>query len=147
MKNLAGLKRAIQPGVRLVAVAHWQEKLIGTVRTITHIQGNGYWYTIEGDHRRMWSNFGRAGDFSFPSEDSYRYEKDGRGWTLKILSTEASGHVNTVDALVNPPIFDYANQAWIVEGKYVRCGHPETMACGCYGRAHAGEVAPAEVSQ
>jgi hypothetical protein len=35
--------------------------------------------------------------------------------------------------------YDYANQAWVVDGKYVRCGHPESMACGCYGRVHAGE--------
>lgn len=35
--------------------------------------------------------------------------------------------------------FDYANQAWVRDGKYVRCGHPETMDCGCYGKAHAGE--------
>ncbi len=38
--------------------------------------------------------------------------------------------------------YDYDNQAWIVNGKYVCCGHPETMNCGCYGREHAGESAP-----
>ncbi len=37
--------------------------------------------------------------------------------------------------------FDYENQAWIVGGLYERCGHPEEMACGCYGRHHAGENA------
>ncbi len=41
--------------------------------------------------------------------------------------------------------FDYGNQAWIVNGIYERCGHPEEMACGCYGRIHAGE--PAHVAQ
>ena len=35
--------------------------------------------------------------------------------------------------------YDYQNQAWVVAGKYVRCGHPEAMNCGCYGRLHAGE--------
>jgi hypothetical protein len=35
--------------------------------------------------------------------------------------------------------FDYANQAWVSDGLYVDCSHPETMACGCYGRAHADE--------
>lgn len=38
--------------------------------------------------------------------------------------------------------YDYINQAWIVNGRYIRCGHAETMACGCYGREHAGELAP-----
>jgi hypothetical protein len=35
--------------------------------------------------------------------------------------------------------FDYERQAWVKNGKYVRCGHPS--ACGCYGKAHEGEVA------
>ena len=36
--------------------------------------------------------------------------------------------------------FDYKNQAWVENGVYVRCGHPESMECGCFGRAHAGEL-------
>lgn len=35
--------------------------------------------------------------------------------------------------------FDYKNQAWVKDGKYVRCGHPESMNCGCYGREHEGQ--------
>jgi hypothetical protein len=35
--------------------------------------------------------------------------------------------------------FDYENQAWVVDGRYVSCGHPETMNCGCFGRIHVGE--------
>ena len=40
--------------------------------------------------------------------------------------------------------FDYTNQAWTVDGVYVRCGHPESMDCKCYGKAHAGQRAPIE---
>lgn len=36
--------------------------------------------------------------------------------------------------------YDYTNQAWVVDGKYVRCGHPESMTCGCFGRVHEGEA-------
>ncbi len=36
--------------------------------------------------------------------------------------------------------FDYTRQAWVKDGKYVRCGHPESMACGCFGRLFAGEL-------
>jgi len=36
--------------------------------------------------------------------------------------------------------FDYLNQAWVKDGFYVRCGHPDSMNCKCYGRIHAGEV-------
>jgi hypothetical protein len=35
--------------------------------------------------------------------------------------------------------FDYDNQAWVIDGRYVSCGHPDGMECGCYGREHAGE--------
>jgi hypothetical protein len=42
--------------------------------------------------------------------------------------------------------YDYSRQAWVVDGKYVACGHalpnPSTgkqTPCQCYGRLHAGE--------
>lgn len=38
--------------------------------------------------------------------------------------------------------FDYVNQAWVMNGRYIECGHPETMACDCYGREHKGEPTP-----
>jgi hypothetical protein len=43
--------------------------------------------------------------------------------------------------------FDYDNQAWIIDGIYQSCAHPESM-CGpqandpCWQRQHAGEKAP-----
>jgi hypothetical protein len=37
--------------------------------------------------------------------------------------------------------YDYTNQAWIVNGRYQRCGH--TGYCLCYGKIHHGE-SPAE---
>lgn len=37
--------------------------------------------------------------------------------------------------------YDYRNQAWIVDGRYVACEHPERVRCRCYGTAHAGQVA------
>ena len=35
--------------------------------------------------------------------------------------------------------YDYKNQAWVVGGKYVRCGH-QGNSCQCYGRLHEGET-------
>ncbi|MDD5007298.1 MAG: hypothetical protein PHC68_02710 [Syntrophorhabdaceae bacterium] len=35
--------------------------------------------------------------------------------------------------------FDYKHQAWVLNGVYVRCGHPENMDCRCYGKDHVGE--------
>jgi len=34
--------------------------------------------------------------------------------------------------------FDYANQAWIRWGVYIRCGHGEYCVV-CFGRLHEGE--------
>ena len=34
--------------------------------------------------------------------------------------------------------FDYANQAWIEDGRYMPCGHPKP--CECYGTKHELEV-------
>jgi hypothetical protein len=36
--------------------------------------------------------------------------------------------------------YDYKNQAWVKDNRYVRCGHPESMDCGCYGKVHEGEL-------
>ena len=38
--------------------------------------------------------------------------------------------------------FDYKRQAWAKDGRYVRCGHPDSMDCGCYGRTHEGQDTP-----
>ena len=35
--------------------------------------------------------------------------------------------------------YDYENQAWVINGKYIRCGHPESMDCKCYGKECEGE--------
>jgi len=34
--------------------------------------------------------------------------------------------------------YDYKNQAWVLGGKYIACGHPR-IDCGCWSRMHAGE--------
>ena len=37
-----------------------------------------------------------------------------------------------------PPLsYDYRNQAWVENGRYMRCGHADP--CSCFGRLHAGE--------
>ena len=41
------------------------------------------------------------------------------------------------DRLING--YDYVNQSWVLNGRYVDCGHPVEMKCNCYGRAHKGE--------
>lgn len=36
--------------------------------------------------------------------------------------------------------FDYQNQAWVENGRYVRCGHLDAHNCDCYGKTHEGEA-------
>lgn len=78
----------------------------------------------------------------------------------------SNNQLSAVGNLLNG--FDYTNQAWVIKGVYMPCGHPEagtampgrtdsfrdsdgrvrTMViepsifegCNCYGRLHAGEV-------
>ena len=35
--------------------------------------------------------------------------------------------------------FDYQCQAWLLNGIFVRCAHPVSMNCSCYGKIHEGE--------
>ena len=48
------------------------------------------------------------------------------------------------DPLAHPILegsrYDYRNQAWLVNGVYQDCGHPEAVDCQCFGRIHEGEV-------
>ena len=51
---------------------------------------------------------------------------------------------------MNNPIFDYRNQAWTAINEngqrvYQRCGHSDSVECGCYGRKHAGELSYVEL--
>lgn len=44
--------------------------------------------------------------------------------------------------VITPVIaYDYINQAWVRAGRYIACGHPESMACRCYGKVNAGREA------
>ena len=39
----------------------------------------------------------------------------------------------------NKLYYDYENQAWVRNEKYIRCGHPESMDCQCYGKLNEGK--------
>ena len=51
------------------------------------------------------------------------------------------GKMKVEDRIDDRTEYDYKNQAWIVDGKYVKCGHPDIMPCNCYGKKHEGEEA------
>ena len=97
MKNLSDLKRTIQPGMKLRVIHHdYRPELIGTTRIVTKTQTNGYWFKTcseEGamDKTASWSQYTRAGCYSFPTPTSYTQD-DGMQpngkrarWTIEIL--------------------------------------------------------------
>jgi hypothetical protein len=36
--------------------------------------------------------------------------------------------------------FDYELQCWVIDGRIVDCGHPQTMECSCSGRTYKDEL-------
>jgi hypothetical protein len=51
----------------------------------------------------------------------------------------SGNEVNAAGELVSG--YDYEHQSWVEEGRYLDCGHPQSMRCGCYGRRFAGLTA------
>ncbi len=60
---------------------------------------------------------------------------------MNLFSRKGLDMRTFVDSDKKRQSYDYEKQVWILDGKYVRCGHPDNMACGCYGKEHAGENA------
>jgi hypothetical protein len=57
----------------------------------------------------------------------------------KIHLEERDYNDDTLTAALNREGYDYRHQAWVVNGKYQRCGHGKP--CDCYGTRHHGEPA------
>ncbi len=64
----------------------------------------------------------------------------------ELHRTKGDSMTATERAQLEEPMvrFDYDNQAWTKDGRYVRCGHPEAMDCQCFGKLHEGEMAPSQ---
>jgi len=60
------------------------------------------------------------------------------------VSRTSSDQFDSEGILLNG--FDYDYQAWVKDGKYVRCRHLESLACGCFGREHEGQPVKGRVS-
>lgn len=73
INSLAALKRALEVGKVLKIVNHSRNELIGTERTISLTQTNGYWFTQPGEEppQRWWAAFPKASDFEFHEDGSF----------------------------------------------------------------------------
>ena len=64
-----------------------------------------------------------------------------RGFNIQHTTREVWGVDDDDAPTITGSHYDYVHQAWTQDGKYVRCGHPAAMDCGCYGKLHEGETA------
>ena len=65
------------------------------------------------------------------------------GWTSQADEDAADQEYCDRAATVDPTTvngYDYQRQAWVKDGRYLRCGHPPTMDCRCYGLRHESEM-------
>lgn len=55
IKNIAGLKRALQVGVVIKTINHQKPELVGSLRQVTKVQTNGVYTVILGQPEHKWS--------------------------------------------------------------------------------------------
>lgn len=73
MKTFADVKRRMVVGQRLFTVQNtYVTKLTGTTRTVTRVQGNGYWYRVDGDSRDGFTPYPKAAAFTFIDANTFR---------------------------------------------------------------------------
>lgn len=83
--TLSAVKKRIQPGTKLTLVGHsTRPESIGEVRTVTRVQGNGFYWTRDGDPREVWTAFPKA-ESAIVSNDQFQFfHGQGMHVTLKF---------------------------------------------------------------
>lgn len=72
--NLASIKRRIRPGVSLLCIRNTlRPELDGTLRRVTRVQGNGFWWTCDRDPREAWTDYPPASGVVFVDDDTFRF--------------------------------------------------------------------------
>lgn len=107
MKNLADLKRAIKPGVKIECLEHWQPNMVGRVMTVAKVQTNAFTTRSEGDDGRQgWHRYEKANCYSFPAADTFRVDAPRGGatgqdglkafWVYRILPQDIANSANEI---------------------------------------------------
>jgi len=89
--TLKAFKSAIRPGMQISTTHHWQEKLRFTLRTVTEVQGNGFFYLNEGDTQRSWMEFPKAAELEFDGMMA-RIRIGAKHWTLELAPNGIVDH-------------------------------------------------------
>lgn len=86
VKNLAELKRVIQPGTEFLTTAHSKHPdMVGLVRVVSEVQSNAFFSKIKDqpEHKFSTSNHGRGFRTDFEKASNYVFE----GTTVKVLDS------------------------------------------------------------
>ena len=84
IRNLAGLKRVIKPGVELMATYHAKHpEIVGLVRVVTEVQTNAFYSKIKDqpEHKYSTCNYGEGFRSDFGKAADYRFD----GTTIRVL--------------------------------------------------------------
>lgn len=88
IKNLAGLKQLIKPGVELMATSHKKHpEIVGLVRVVTEVQTNAFYSVIKDQPNHKYSdcNYGKGFRTDFEKASYYRFN----GSTIQVLDARA----------------------------------------------------------
>lgn len=91
IRNRAQLLRAIVPGCVIETIAHFQPQLVGTTRTPTKIQTNGYFFsgtTFSGKpDQRMWAEIPKASELRFNDDGTVTFHPGTeKTWTQRFYA-------------------------------------------------------------
>ena len=89
--TLKAFKSAVRPGMRIGVSDHWVERHRYTVRTVTKVQGNGFFFTQEGDATRYWMPFPKASALRFAGTCAHIGIGEKR-WTLHLTPNGIVDH-------------------------------------------------------
>lgn len=86
------------------------------------------------------------------TEDEFRLLGFQVGYDDRLLEMMAEGKTVNFNGYQYKKVlfngYDYVNQAWVINGKYMPCGHAATLLpCNCFGRLHAGESCTTDGTQ
>src|SRR6185437_707096 len=72
-------------------IDHWQPNLCYTLRTVTKVQGNGFFFLNEGDTKRGWMGFPKADELQFDGTTA-RIRTGEKHWTLDLTPNGVVDH-------------------------------------------------------
>jgi hypothetical protein len=82
--TMKAFKVALHVGMQIRVSDHWIADQRNTLRTITKLQGNGFFFTPEGDNRRGWMGFPSAAQLNFAGTTAQIRIDETRRWTLHL---------------------------------------------------------------